>query len=113
MTDQKLTIQPAAAVRHLRHIARLQKAFAHEDVRKTPPEWLAADLIERQSAQIERMRAALEDVRPLIVNLEKMLREILNLAGQPRSADETEAFARLRSALRMIDDAMGGNDDPL
>jgi len=63
--------------------------------------------IARDTAQIERMRAALVDVRPLIGNMEKMLREILNLAGQPRSADEAEAFARLNSALRMIDEAMG------
>lgn len=67
--------------------------------------------IARDTAQIERMRAALVDVRPLIGNMEKMLREILHLAGQPRSADEAEAFARLHSARRMIDEALGENDD--
>ena len=73
-------------------------------------EWRAADLISHQQRQIKRMRAALVDVRPLIVNLEKMLRDTLNLAGQPRSEDEAAAFARLHSTLRMIDEAMGDND---
>jgi len=73
--------------------------------------YLLREQIARDSAQIERMRAALVDVRPLIGNMEKMLRDVLNLTGQPRSADECVAFARLHVALRMIDEAMGESND--
>ncbi|GAA4400515.1 hypothetical protein [Quisquiliibacterium transsilvanicum] len=107
MTDPQ-PIQTTAAVAHLRYTAR--RVAINERCVELQAEWLAADLIERQAAQIKRMRAALMDVRPLIVNLEKMLRDTLNLAGQPRSEDEAAAFARLHSALRMIDDAMGVDD---
>lgn len=100
-------IQPTAAIDYLRSVATTRAKFAAQTNRDMQPEWLAADLIERQAAKIERMRAALEESRSLISNQEKMLRDVLNLAGQPRSADEAAAFARLHAALRMIDEAMG------
>lgn len=107
MTDPKLTIQPAAAVRHLRHIARLQKAFAHEDVRKTPPEWLAADLIERQSAQIERMRAALTRAHAQVSMDRELFVRGAAAPGQPLDPDDQEIADEYIELLRQIDEAMG------
>jgi len=110
MTDQKLTIQPAAAVRHLRHIARVQHAFAHDDDRKPTPEWLAADLIERQERQIERMRAALMAARSTI-EADRLALLDCHTDYTGRVDDDGRSAATVYDdALRMIDSAMGGDD---
>lgn len=90
-------IQTTAAVAHLRYTAR--RVAINERCVAKQVEWLAADLIEWQAAQIERMRAALAQARSAIDPIAR------------RGEISAVVITRSREALRMIDEAMGENDD--
>ena len=48
-------IQVTAAVHHLRSVATTQATFSPQVTREQQAEWLIADLIEQQAAEIERL----------------------------------------------------------
>ena len=100
----QLTIQPTAAVAHLRYTAR--RVAINERCVGSQPEWLAADLIERQAAQIERMRAALTAARTVVaVDRESFVQCV---AGpDPLDIDDQGIVDEYDALLRMIDEEMG------
>jgi hypothetical protein len=72
-------------------------------------EYRAADLIERQSAQIERMRAALQQARVVIaVDRESFLQ--CAAGPDPLDQDDQGIVDEYDGLIRQIDEAMGGND---
>lgn len=105
MTDHQ-PIQTTAAVTHLRRVAI---GIAPGVGLEQQPEWLAADLIEWQAAQIERMRDALVAARRVILSDRTALVACFAAPGceDDLAPEDERALAEYDEALRMIDEAMG------
>ncbi len=73
-------------------------------------EWLAADRIERQDAQIERMRAALKQARVVIAVDRESFVQCSTAPDQPLDPDDQGIVDEYDGLLRMIDEALGDND---
>ena len=88
-------IQVTAAVHHLRSVATTQATFSPQVTREQQPEWLAADLIEQQAAEIERLHQDnLDAVRAYAAEITEAKAEIERLrAALEKAHDVWEAEA--------------------
>jgi hypothetical protein len=75
-------------------------------------EYRAADLIERQSAQIERMRAALKQARAPIATHRYVFVQASTVPDMPLDPDDQIIVDQYDALLRMIDEAMGETNEP-
>jgi hypothetical protein len=107
MTDP----QPISATAAADYLRRAAKGICSRHGGKATQllEYRAADLIERQSAQIERMRAALKQTRVVIaVDRESFVQ--CAAGPDPLDPDDQDIVDQYDALLRMIDHAMGGSD---
>lgn len=101
----QLTIQPTAAVAHLRDGPYLRDGAAtHRHMND------AADLIERQERQIEALTAALKQARTVIAVDRASFIQCATAPHQPLDADDQGIVDEFDGLLRMIEEALGGND---
>ena len=70
----------------------------------------AADLISHQQRQIERMRAALVAARVVIAVDRESFVQCQTAPHLPLDPDDQDIVDEYDALLRMIDEAMGGND---
>lgn len=105
MTDPK-PISATAAADYLRRAAK-GVCSRHGGKPTQLLEWRAADLIKQQSAQIERMRAALVEAHAQVAMDRELFVRGAAAPGQPLDPDDQEIADEYIALLRVIDEAMG------